>query len=138
MTIEDTIHTASILAMRVARPTRDLKAARRFYEQLVGLAVLSEFADHDGYDGVIFGVPNGAAQLEIVNAPHALEPQPTIEDALVLYLTARAKHTTSQRLRTARTPEITPDSPNLNPFWPRSEATAFMDPDGYALILANG
>jgi len=88
--------------MRVARPPSDLIRTREFYEQLVGLAVLGEFADHDGYDSVIFGVPDERAQLEIVDPPHAIVPQPTVEDALVLYLTPESKTEIGQRPVVAR------------------------------------
>jgi len=123
--------------MRVARATSDLIRTREFYEQLVGLAVLGEFADHDGYDSVIFGVPDERAQLEIVDPPHAIVPQPTVEDALVLYLTPESKTEIAQRLRAAGAIEVAADTPDLNPYWPRSGATAFVDPDGYMLILAS-
>ena len=55
----------------------------------------------------------------------------------VLFLTLDSKRTTEQRLRTAGATEVAHDSPDLNPFWPRTGATAFLDPDGYMLILAN-
>jgi hypothetical protein len=43
----------AIEASRTARPTSDVAASRRFYEELVGLPVLFAFEDHDGFDGVI-------------------------------------------------------------------------------------
>jgi len=41
--------------LRVARPTNDLDAVIRFYRDGVGFDVLSEFHDHDGFDGVMLG-----------------------------------------------------------------------------------
>jgi hypothetical protein len=38
--------------LRVARPTDDLEAVVRFYHDGLGLEVLFEFKDHDGFDGV--------------------------------------------------------------------------------------
>ena len=72
-------------AMHVARPTVDLDRIRSFYEHVVGLPLLWGFSDHDGFDGVIFGVPDERAQLELVRSPHGDVPAPTGEDALVLY-----------------------------------------------------
>jgi hypothetical protein len=53
--------TSPIAAMRTARPTTDLPPIRQFYEQVVGLPLLGEFADHYGFDGAIFGVPDDRA-----------------------------------------------------------------------------
>jgi len=129
--------TSPIAAMRTARPTTDLPRIRQFYERVVGLPLLGEFADHDGFDGVIFGVPDDRAQLELVASPHGEHPSPTGEDALVLYAAddeAAAALTT--RLRQAGIAEVTPATdPTVNPYWPNHGATCFIDPDGYRLIL---
>lgn len=129
---------AAPLGMRIARPTRDLARARQFYERVVGLAVVADFADHDGYDGVIFAVLEERTQLEIVHSPHAVAPQPTVEDALVLYVAPAAMNAVTRRLRAADTAEVAADAPTLNPYWPRAGASAFLDPDGYLLILTSG
>jgi catechol 2,3-dioxygenase-like lactoylglutathione lyase family enzyme len=71
--------------MRVARPTADLDRIRTFYADVVGLPLLWSFADHDGFDGAIFGLPDERAQLELVRTPHDDTPAPTNEDVLVLY-----------------------------------------------------
>ena len=129
--------TSPIAAMRTARPTTDLPRLRQFYEELVGLPLLGAFADHDGFDGAIFGVPDHRAQLELVASPHAEHPSPTGEDALVLYCTdAEAAAALATRLRQAGTQEVTAATdPTLNPYWPSYGATCFTDPDGYRLIL---
>jgi|SRR5262245_55991647 len=126
------------VSMRVARPTLDLDRIRSFYEHAVGLAVLWSFVDHDGFDGVIFGVPDERAQLELVRSPHGDSPSPTGEDALVLYGTGDTAAAIVARLERAATPEITPDDPTLNPYWPRGGARCFVDPDGYRLIVVPG
>jgi hypothetical protein len=75
----------SLVAMRVARPTVDLNRIRSFYEHVVGLPLLWSFADHAGFDGAIFGLPDERAQLELVRSPYGDVPAPTNEDALLLY-----------------------------------------------------
>jgi catechol 2,3-dioxygenase-like lactoylglutathione lyase family enzyme len=128
----------SPIALRVARPTADLARTRAFYEQVVGLPVLGSFSDHDGFDGVIFGVPDARSQLELVRSPHGEVPAPTAEDALVLYHDrGPAAGDLTDRLVRAGTPEVAPgDDPTLNPYWPRVGARCFVDPDGYRLIVA--
>jgi catechol 2,3-dioxygenase-like lactoylglutathione lyase family enzyme len=127
---------SAVAAMRVARPTTDVGRIRAFYENVIGLTVLWAFTDHDGFDGVIFGVPDGHAQLELVRSPHGDLPAPSHEDALVLYgaSTAYAEELVA-RLRTTGTTEVL-DDPELNPYWPRNGACVFEDPDGYRLIIA--
>ena len=87
-----------------------------FYEGIVQLRVLGSFADHDGFDGVIFGLPDDSAQLEIVRSPHRDIPAPSAEDALVLYHDDRnAAEDLVTRLRQARTVEVT-GTPTINPY----------------------
>jgi len=128
--------TASLVAMRVARPTADLDRIRSFYEHVVGLPLLWSFVDHDGFDGAIFGLPDARAQLEIVRSPHGDVPAPTHEDALVLYQSdTSAADDLVARLRRAGAVEVG-DDPTLNPYWRRHGARTFSDPDGYRLIVA--
>jgi catechol 2,3-dioxygenase-like lactoylglutathione lyase family enzyme len=128
--------TASLVAMRVARPTADLDRIRSFYEHVVGLPLLWSFVDHDGFDGAIFGLPDERAQLEIVRSPHGDVPTPTNEDVLVLYQSdTSAADDLVARLRRAGAVEVSND-PTLNPYWPRHGARTFSDPDGYRLIVA--
>jgi hypothetical protein len=126
------------VSMRVARPTRDLDRIRSFYEHVVGLPVLWSFHDHDGFDGVIFAVPDERAQLELVHSPHGDTPSPSREDALVLYGDNGTTTDIVGRLERAATVEVTPDDPTLNPCWPREGARCFVDPDGYRLIIVPG
>jgi catechol 2,3-dioxygenase-like lactoylglutathione lyase family enzyme len=118
--------------VRVARPTRDLERACAFYRDAVGLPVLSSFADHEGYSGVILGVPDATHQLELVFHID-VEPSPTPEDQLVLYLGSGVA--VADR---AAAIEAAGHEPRLppNPYWAREGASAFVDPDGYWLILS--
>ena len=122
----------ALMQIRVARPTRDLDRACAFYRDAVGLPVLSSFSGHDGFGGVILGVPDAARQLELVH--HAeVEPSPTTEDQLVLYLGSAAA--VADRAASIRAAGYEPQSP-ANPYWTREGAIAFVDPDGYWLILS--
>lgn len=120
------------MAVRVARPTRDLDAAAAFYRDLLGLPVLGSFEGHDGFSGVILGLPDASRQLELVAAPDAA-PAPTAEDQLVLYLgSAEMVAATASRLQGAgHEPKRSP-----NPYWADVGAVCFVDPDGYWLVLS--
>ena len=120
------------MQIRVARPTNDLARAVEFYRDLVGLAVLSEFRDHDGFSGAIFGLPDASRQLELVSHRGAT-PAPTSEDQLVLYLDSVAEvASVAGRLAAAGFPPREP----ANPYWTRDAAQCFVDPDGYWLVLS--
>jgi len=120
------------MQVRVARPTGDLEHACAFYRDAVELPVLSSFDDHAGYSGVILGVPDATHQLELVFR-HEVEPSPTSEDQLVLYLGSAAAVTDrAARIEAAGyEPQLPP-----NPYWTHEGAIAFVDPDGYWLILS--
>ena len=116
--------------LRVARPTADLAAAVAFYRDLVGLPLLSSFADHDGFSGAILGEPE--RQLELV-AHDGVVPSPTSEDQLVLYLgSADAVTRAAERIEAGGHARRVP----ANPYWVADGAAAFTDPDGYWLILS--
>jgi catechol 2,3-dioxygenase-like lactoylglutathione lyase family enzyme len=118
--------------VRVARPTWALDAAVRFYRDLLGFPVLASFEDHDGYSGVIFGLPDAARQLELVWRD-GVAPSPTPEDQLVLYLgSAEAVERAATPLRDGGfEPRV-----SANPYWSRTNAVCFVDPDGYWLVLS--
>jgi catechol 2,3-dioxygenase-like lactoylglutathione lyase family enzyme len=120
------------MQIRVARPTNDIAAAASFYGDVVGLPVLDSFDDHDGYSGVIFGLPDASRQLELVL--HAgVAPSPTEEDQLVLYLgSAERVAEDAARIRDAGFEA----RPSPNPYWQRTGAVCFADPDGYRLVLS--
>ncbi len=119
------------MQVRIARPTRDLERAAAFY-RLLDLPVLGSFEDHDGYSGAIFGLPDPSRQLELV-LREGQRPSPTDEDQLVLYLgSAERVAQAAERIRVAGFES----RPSANPYWSRSGAVCFVDPDGYWLILS--
>jgi catechol 2,3-dioxygenase-like lactoylglutathione lyase family enzyme len=120
------------MEVRVARPTRDLGRALAFYRDAVGLGVLASFDGHDGYSGAILGLPDGAVQLELVRH-EAVVPSPTGEDQLVLYLGSAQE--VADRASAIEAAGYEP-RPASNPYWEREGAVAFVDPDGYWLILS--
>ncbi len=125
-----------IAMMRVARPTASLARSREFYEGVIGLRVLWSFEDHDGFDGIILGLPDERAQLELVSPREPVAPTPTVEDVLVLYLADDHDVVDlAGRLLAAGHDEVPSDDPTLNPYWPRNGGRVFADPDGYRLVL---
>jgi catechol 2,3-dioxygenase-like lactoylglutathione lyase family enzyme len=120
------------MQVRVGRPARSLEAAVAFYGGVLNLPVLASFENHDGFSGVVFGLPDASRQLEVV-AGEGVSPSPTPEDQLVLYLgSAERVEEAASRIRGAGfEPAVSP-----NPYWERTGAVCFVDPDGYWLVLS--
>lgn len=120
--------------LRVARPSRDLRAATRFYTGALGLEVLGTFTGHAGFDGVMLGRAGWPYHLELTHRRgDPIAPRPTAEDLLVFYLPDPAKWEIAvRRLRDAGARAVT----SVNPYWDARGVT-FEDPDGYRIVVAN-
>ncbi|MDO8389101.1 MAG: VOC family protein [Actinomycetota bacterium] len=122
----------TVRTFRVARPTTDLIAITAFYADLVGLARLGGFAEHNGYDGAFIGPTEGGWHIEFTRheSGHPV-PTPTDEDLLVLYLDTEQVAAVSARLTSAGHSAFA----HPNPYWAGVGALAHRDPDGYVLVL---
>ncbi|UXA20468.1 VOC family protein [Mycobacterium sp. SMC-4] len=123
-----------VAQVRVARPTDKLAEVEEFYAGHLGLPVLYRFADHDGFDGVMLGLPGGRHHLEFTSS-HAGSPcpAPSRENLLVLYFEVEsAMYDTVARLAERGHEPVDAD----NPYWERTGALTFEDPDGWRVVLA--
>ena len=120
--------------LRIARPTDDLPAVVKFYGDGLGLEVLYEFRDHDGFDGVMLGRTGAAYHLEFTRkVGHRAGRAPTDDNLLVFYLPDEADWRAAvARLEKAGHRPV----PAFNPYWDRKGRT-FEDPDGYRVVLQN-
>lgn len=120
--------------VRVARPSRDLEAAERFYVDGLGLQVLSrgtgrpEAGERDllmlGPDGAPWHLELSASEYDVVS------PAPTSEDLLVVYLEAPVPEKLVARAVAHGGTVV----PSHNPYWDRGGVT-IEDPDGYRIVL---
>ncbi|MFI5841234.1 VOC family protein [Catenuloplanes sp. NPDC051500] len=109
--------------LRLARPTRDLPAVRRFYTEGLGLDVLF----HKEGELVMVGAPGAAWHLELVAGG---TPTPADEDLLVLYLDGPVDEALVERLVAAGGRRV-----SQGEYWDRWGVTV-ADPDGYRLVLS--
>jgi hypothetical protein len=122
------------IVLRVGRPTDHLDEVVRFYTDGVGLARLGAFEDHDGFDGVMLGVPGASYHLEFTRKRgHVAGRAPSEDNVLVFYLPDR--HQWQQALNRMRAAGYEPVS-SFNPYWDRAGRT-FQDPDGYRVVFQN-
>ena len=121
--------------LRIARPSRDLRASERFWVDGLGLDVLFRAGPsaEGGHALLMVGWPEAAWHLELVSDPDGETPAaPTEEDLLVLYLDGEADADVISRLVDAGGIQVT----SRNPYWDHGGVT-IMDPDGYRLVLTS-
>ncbi len=104
--------------IRIARPSRDLNHAERFWVEGLGLEVLYR-ADTkvEGEDSLLMlGWPQAAWHLELVGDPGTnMAPTPTAEDLLVVYVGGPVDDRSIDRLIRAGGHRVAAH----NPYWDR-------------------
>lgn len=118
--------------LRVARPTDHLEAVIDFYTTGLGLHIIGHFEDHDGFDGVMLGIPGASYHLEFTRKRgHAVGRAPTEDNLLVFYHPDRGEwQRVVDRMRGAGHAPVA----SFNPYWDK-EGITFEDPDGYRVVL---
>jgi catechol 2,3-dioxygenase-like lactoylglutathione lyase family enzyme len=118
--------------LRIARPVTDLSRTEPMYRAGLGLERIGHFEGHDGFDGVMLGEPGGSYHLEFTYCrAHPVEPTPTPEDLLVLYVPERSDWL---RRCEAMVAAGFQSVASLNPYWDKQGRT-FEDHDGYRIVV---
>lgn len=118
--------------LRIARPTDQMDALIRFYRDGLGMEVLGQFQNHDGFDGVMLGFAGGAYHLEFVKkSGHGVGRAPSEDHLLVLYLPDHDawQSAIDRMMRAGHAPVA-----SFNPYWDKHGKT-FEDPDGYRVVF---
>ena len=104
------------------------------YCEGLGLRVLDSFEGHEGFDGVMLGLPGAGLHFEFTQCTaHPLAPSPTAEDLVVLYVPGAAEwRGTCKTMLAAGFRQVA----SFNPYWDRRGRT-FEDADGYRVVLQN-
>jgi prolyl oligopeptidase len=120
--------------MRVARPTDRLAGITAMYVKGLGVSVLAEFTDHDGFDGVILGHPVDQYHIEFTSQKgHTVGRAPTKDHLLVLYVPDRETwEGACARMVDAGFLPVA----SYNPYWDAHGRT-YEDLDGYRVVLQN-
>ena len=120
--------------LRIARPTDHLEEVIRFYTEGIGLSILGSFEDHEGFDGVMLGLPGAAYHLEFTRKHgHSAGRAPTRDNLLVFYISDRQEWlNATERMAAAGYKTVA----SFNPYWDRLGQT-YEDPDGYRVVIQN-
>jgi hypothetical protein len=102
------------------------------YSRGLDLRVLASFEDHNGFDGVMLGVPGAQYHFEFTHSrQHPVAPSPTIEDLAVFYIPEEAAWQTScAAMLAAGFKQVAA----FNPYWNERGCT-YEDADGYRVVL---
>ena len=123
------------LQFRIARPTHQLEEVLRFYQEGLQLPLLGRFENHNGYSGVMLGLPDYGHHLEFISQPQGCPcPAPSKENLLVLYFEEEEKFLEIKNsIESLGFQPVTPE----NPYWETNSLT-YEDPDGWRIVLFKG
>jgi hypothetical protein len=95
---------------------------------------IGSFHEHEGFDGVMLGLPGASYHLEFVHQRgHVAGRAPTPENLLVFYLPSQEEWQAAiDRMAAVGYAPVV----SANPYWDRSGRT-FEDPDGYRVVFQN-
>ncbi|MCD7036151.1 VOC family protein [Metabacillus sp. GX 13764] len=118
--------------MRMARPTDKLEKVKEFYEKGLGLKKIGGFSGHNGYEGVMYGLPDQGVHLEFTSHEEGTPcPAPTKDNLLVFYMADRkALERITANLEALGAKEAKPE----NSYW-ETDGKTFEDPDGWRVVL---
>ncbi|MFD1135975.1 VOC family protein [Paenibacillus shunpengii] len=123
-----------VTQFRVARPTHQLNKIIEFYNKGIGLEIVGSFKNHDGYDGVMLGLPNVDYHLEFtqhIDASHVHSPSK--DNLLVFYFPNVEDRDAIVARLSSMGYEIVESE---NPYWDLNGVT-IADPDGWRIVLQN-
>lgn len=120
--------------LRIARPVSNLATTQDMYCRGLGLVVVGSFINHDGFDGVMLGIPDGGYHFEFTYyRGHPVAPAPTTEDLMVFYIPSSGEwQRTCASMLAAGFEQVV----SFNPYWDIRGRT-FEDHDGYRIVLEN-
>jgi catechol 2,3-dioxygenase-like lactoylglutathione lyase family enzyme len=120
------------MKFRAARHTHILQPIIDFYTKIIGLKVLGDFQNHEGYDGVFIGEinENSTWHLEFTVSWQQPLHRPDVDDLLVFYPDKIEFENILKRIKEANYPTVQPH----NPYWRRNGIT-LLDPDGYGVVI---
>lgn len=123
-----------VMQVRVARPTDRIKEIEAFYCEGLGLQKIGSFTGHDGYDGIMIGLPSFDYHLEFTTHKDGSPcPAPTRDNLLVFYIPdLDSINNIFTRLKQLGYPSVASE----NPYWEKAGIT-IENPDGWRIVLMN-
>lgn len=123
-----------VAQVRIARPTHQLEKIIHFYCEGVGLKRIAGFNNHNGYEGVMIGLPGFPYHLEFTQDEQGTTcPAPSKDNLLVFYLPDKLEiEKVVNRLAQLGYLPVAPE----NPYW-QEKGITIEDPDGWRVVFMN-
>ena len=123
-----------IAEIRIARPTDKLEEIKKFYGEGLGLPVIAAFKNHNGYSGIMFGLPGKEYHLEFTEHENGSScPAPTKDNLLVFYIPNKSElEKLAEKIYSLGYKAVEPE----NPYW-KEKGITIEDPDGWRIVLMN-
>ncbi len=123
-----------VAEVRIVRPTDKLEEIKKLYGEGLGLPVVGSFKEHDGYTGIMFGLPESDYHLEFTSHLNGSPcPAPTKDNLLIFYLPENNDiKKIKAKLSTLGFNPVPPE----NPYW-KEKGITVEDPDGWRIVLMN-
>jgi catechol 2,3-dioxygenase-like lactoylglutathione lyase family enzyme len=123
-----------VTQVRVAHPTDRLEEVVRFYCEGLGLKIIGSFQEHEGYSGVLIGLPGHEYHLEFTQHSKGSPcPAPSRDNLLVFYIPdPQAFERAASQLAAMGYRAVPPE----NPYW-SAKGVTIEDPDGWRVVLMN-
>ncbi len=128
------LNNINVAQIRIARPTDKLDEIKHFYGEGLGLQVVGSFGKHEGYTGVMFGLPDNDYHLEFTQHENGSPcPAPAKDNLLVFYLPDKnEQEKIANKLFSLGYNSVPPE----NPYW-KEKGITIEDPDGWRIVLMN-
>jgi catechol 2,3-dioxygenase-like lactoylglutathione lyase family enzyme len=121
------------MTFRFARHTNNLEQLKSFYIDILGLELLGDFENHNGYDGVFIGKPNENWYLEFTKSDEIVTFNFGEEDILVFYPNTKLEfELIHDKLKTNKMEFIKAK----NSYW-NENGKMILDPDGYRVVISH-
>jgi hypothetical protein len=121
------------MKIRLARPTNQLDTISEMYRKGLGLEVLGSFQDHEGFDGVMLGVPGASYHFEFTQQREVLAPRAASSELLWVFYIPDSKMWCEITDQMVSAGFVIVSS--HNPYWDLHGKT-FEDPEGYRVVIA--
>lgn len=120
------------MILRIARHTNKIEELKIFYTEIIGLKILGDFQNHNGYDGVFVGKEKLNWHLEFTTSSDKTNQKIDDDDLIVFYPESESEYQNIILRIKAREIRILNAK---NPYW-NQNGILIKDPDGFGIIIS--
>jgi catechol-2,3-dioxygenase len=120
------------MILRIARHTNRIEELKVFYTEIIGLKILGEFKNHDGYDGAFIGREDLNWHLEFTTSSDKASQKIDDDDLIVFYPESKSEfESIAEKIKTKQIRVVNAK----NSYW-NQNGILIKDPDGFGVIIS--